>query len=179
LGALQRRVSILSSSFKKNVIAKFDFTLTFFLKIVPFGGFFIKPHKNMSIFKTKSTAHLSLGARGEKAAENYLLKCGYKILAVNFANKTGRRLGEIDIIAKDRKEIVFVEVKTRDAHAGGSQLPEENITASKLYKLNKAASFYILKNKLTKANYRFDAITLLADQENNTATLRHLKNIFI
>ena len=135
---------------------------------------------HINIFKQKSkTDHLSIGARGEKAAENYLKKCGYKILATNFTNKTGRRLGEIDIIAKDGEDIVFVEVKTRDECSGGSRLPEENITASKLYKLNKAASFYISKNNLFEAEYRFDAITLLADTENNTATLRHLKNIFI
>lgn len=133
----------------------------------------------MRLFKPKIDNHLPVGARGEKAAKIYLEKCGYKILATNFTNTTGRRLGEIDIIAKDGEEIVFVEVKTRNEHSGGSRLPEENITASKLYKLNKAASFYISKNRLSEAKYRFDAITLLADIENNTATLRHLKNIFI
>ncbi len=133
----------------------------------------------MELFKSKANDHLSLGARGEKAAENYLKRCGYKIIVTNFANEFGRRLGEIDIIAKDGEEIVFVEVKTRNISSGGSRLPEENITASKLYKLNKAASFFISKNRLFNASYRFDAITLLADPTSNTALLRHLKNIFI
>lgn len=132
----------------------------------------------MTLFK-KSTAHLSLGARGEKAAQNYLKKCGYAIIEINFANKTGRRLGEIDIIARDGEDLVFVEVKTREFKAKSANLPEENITPAKLYKLNKAASFYISSNKLFNITYRFDAITLLADHASNTATLRHLKNIFI
>lgn len=132
------------------------------------------------MFKLNTTKpNLSMGARGEKSAQDYLKKCGYKILETNFCNTLGRRIGEIDIIAKDGDEIVFVEVKTRKISRSGSQLPEENITASKLYKLNKAASFYLSKNKLFNASYRFDAIVLLADPENDTATLRHLKNIFI
>lgn len=127
----------------------------------------------------KSTAHLSIGARGEKSAQEYLKKCGYKILEVNFANASGRRLGEIDIIAQNGDEIVFVEVKTRKKTSPGSGLPEENITTSKLYKLNKVASFYLKQKQLSIFSYRFDAITVIADVENNTATLRHLKNIFI
>jgi putative endonuclease len=133
----------------------------------------------MNFLKKSSSNHLSIGIRGEKAAVAYLKKCNYVILETNFANKSGRRLGEIDIIARDGKELVFVEVKTRDIQSGGSRMPEENINSSKLYKLSKAASFYISKNRLFDMNYRFDAITLLADVKNNTASLRHLKNIFI
>ncbi|KKQ53318.1 MAG: hypothetical protein US70_C0004G0035 [Parcubacteria group bacterium GW2011_GWD2_38_11] len=123
--------------------------------------------------------NLSIGARGEKAAVNYLTKLGYSILETNFCNKTGRRLGEIDIIAKDQDEIVFVEVKTRIESIKGSTLPEENINRAKLYKLNKAAAFYISGRQLFNVSYRFDAITLVADLETNLATIRHLKNIFI
>lgn len=131
----------------------------------------------MDIFKKQQA--LSTGTRGEQAAINYLKKNGYKILASNFFNTSGRRLGEIDIVAKDGEEIVFVEVKTRTAKHKNSPLPEESITPAKLHKLNKAASFYISKNKLFDLPYRFDAITLLADPENEKATLRHIKNIFI
>lgn len=123
--------------------------------------------------------HLSIGARGEKAALNYLKGLKYTILETNFCNKSGRRIGEIDIIAKDGEEIVFIEVKTRNNIANDIILPEENITKSKLYKLNKVASYYISSKKLHKNPYRFDAITILADQTNSTAKLRHLKNIFI
>jgi putative endonuclease len=131
----------------------------------------------MNIFKRQQS--LSLGARGEKAAVAYLKKCGYKILATNFANASGRRLGEIDIVAKDSTGLVFVEIKTRATAGKNSPLPEESINQAKLRKLNKAASFYISKNHLFETKYRFDAITLIADADKNSATLRHLKNIFI
>lgn len=126
--------------------------------------------------KTKS---LSIGLRGEKAAVSYLKSLNYTILETNFCNKAGRRIGEIDIIAKDGEEIVFVEVKTRDNYHKNAGLPEENITHSKLYKLSKIASYYISSKRLFSSPYRFDAISILSDSENNKASLRHLKNIFI
>ena len=131
----------------------------------------------MSIFKRKEA--LSVGARGERAAIAYLKKKGYKVLASNFFNSSGRRLGEIDIIAKDGEEIVFIEVKTRTISDFRKIIPEESITSAKLYKLNKAASFYISKNQLFSAPYRFDAITLVAEPKKSSATLKHIKNIFI
>lgn len=93
------------------------------------------------MFGSKSKNNLSVGQRGEKAAVNYLKRCNYQVIETNFANKTGRRLGEIDIIAMDDGEIVFIEVKTREKNLHMVNLPEENITATKLYKLNKIASF--------------------------------------
>ena len=131
----------------------------------------------MNIFKRKES--LSTGERGEKAALNYLKKQGYKILETNFFNPRGRRLGEIDIIAKDKEEVVFVEIKTRTDSYKNAPAPEESITRKKLHKLNKTASFYITKNRLFDVPYRFDAITLLADTENNCAKLKHLKNVFL
>ena len=131
----------------------------------------------MNIFKRKT--QLSTGARGEKAALNYLKKHGYKILETNFFNPKGRRLGEIDIIAKDKGEIVFIEIKTRTNSYKNAPAPEESITPKKLHKINKIASFYITKNRLFNVPYRFDAITLLADIESNCAKLKHFKNVFL
>lgn len=130
------------------------------------------------LFKNKKI--LALGARGETAAKTYLKKCGYKIIAMNFSNTSGRRLGEIDIIAKDNDEFVFVEVKTRTATSDPlAPLPEESITPAKLYKLNKAASFYLAKKNIQNMPYRFDAITVLADSSNSCAKIKHIKNIFL
>jgi putative endonuclease len=55
----------------------------------------------------------NIGEVGEKAAKKFLKKKGFKIVELNYQNNKGRRLGEIDIIAKKDGEIVFVEVKTR------------------------------------------------------------------
>lgn len=132
------------------------------------------------MFKLNSKiSHLSIGARGEKAAINYLKNLNYTILETNFCNKTGRRIGEVDIIAKEGNEIVFVEVKTRDNAMQNTILPEENITPLKLYKLNKIASYYMSSKKLYSSPYRFDAISITANSHTNTANLRHLKNIFL
>lgn len=119
----------------------------------------------------------SFGRKGEEAAAKYLKQIGYRILEMNFSNPSGRRLGEIDIIAQDKDEIVFVEVKTRQKKST-QILPEENITRFKLYKLNKAAAFYIQKKGLFECSYRFDAISVVADPDSHCAQLRHLKNIF-
>jgi putative endonuclease len=132
----------------------------------------------MRLFSKKRIASNSLGARGEKAAIQYLKNKGYSIITTNYANLSGRRLGEIDIIAKDRDELVFIEVKTRSIIANDNLLPEENINRAKLYKLNKIAQYYLIKNNILNTSYRFDAITLIADTANNSAQLRHLTNIF-
>jgi putative endonuclease len=138
---------------------------------------FLTYYMNIFNFKQKP---FSLGARGEKAAAAYLKKCGYKIVATNFSNTRGRRMGEIDIIARDGKELVFMEIKTRTvSFSKDAPLPEESITPAKLRKINKAASFYIAENHLFDAPYRFDAITLLAGTRGDCKILRHLKNIFI
>jgi len=158
---------------------KSGFTFIFLLKITPVRGFnFIK--QLMNIFNSIKKQDVLLGKRGEKAALDYLKKNGYKILATNFFNPSGRRLGEIDIIARDGDEIVFVEVKTRNQPIFNKvSLPEENINRAKLRKLNKIASFYLTKNALTEFDYRFDAITLMANIQKSQAKLRHLKNIFL
>lgn len=121
----------------------------------------------------------SLGAGGEKIAENFLREKGYRIIARNFKNPYGRRLGEIDIIAEDGKEIVFVEVKTRTITSPSDPLPEENINRDKLHRLQKIANFYIRKNKLWDRLHRFDAISLAFMENAEDPVIRHLKSIFI
>lgn len=121
------------------------------------------------------------GQTGERVAVNFLKERGYEILAVNFKNNSGRRLGEIDIIAREKitDQIVFVEVKTRDFQKYQNTLPEENITYPKLRKLEKIAQFYLRISHLSAADYRFDAISVLLDKESQKAQIRHLKNIYL
>ena len=121
--------------------------------------------------------NISVGNSGEEEAERYLKKKGYKVIGKNFFNTTGRRLGEIDIIALDGKELVFVEVKTRKGLSGDT-LPEESITPSKIYKLNKIAQYYIKKNNLWDCSYRFDAISIWIGDDQRLVKVRHLRSIF-
>ena len=96
----------------------------------------------------------NLGKTGEEIAEIYLIKNGYKILERNFSC----RQGEIDIIARDIKEIVFVEVKTRTNKKYGE--PIDSITYYKKKHLIKWIQFYLYLKKLDNAFIRIDIIEI-------------------
>lgn len=117
-----------------------------------------------------------IGNIGEKVASDYLKKKNYQILDMNFQNDSGLRLGELDIVAmdKNKKELVFVEVKTRDLKKFGETLPEENITYSKIRKLSKIAQYYIHQKKMENMNFRFDAISVWLDEEEKKAKIKHI-----
>ncbi len=121
---------------------------------------------------------LSLGDFGEKEAKKFLKKKGFKILDLNFQNNKGKRVGEIDIIAKKDGEIVFVEVKTRKIGVNDI-LPEENITPNKLRKLLRIAQIYLKEKKLAEKPYHFDAVSVLMSAEEKVVEIRHIENIFI
>jgi len=121
----------------------------------------------------------SIGKQGEKIAANYLKNKGYQILELNYSNQIGRRLGEIDIIAKDKDTLIFVEVKTRNWKNYSQTLPEENITPSKIRKLLRIANQFLYKNKLLEKPYRFDAISVWLDQEGKKAKIKHLESIYL
>ena len=122
------------------------------------------PKISMLINILRRKESLSLGARGEEAAKNYLKKLGYKIVALNFSNKSGRRLGEIDIIARDKNELVFVEVKTKKSEDFG--LPEEELTFNKKKKLIKMAEIYLSHYRPQEENWRIDLIGIDIDPLN-------------
>jgi putative endonuclease len=94
------------------------------------------------------------GKEGERAAVEYLSSSGMKILDRNFVCP----LGEIDLVAKDGKTIVFVEVRARQAD--GLCSPEESITAHKRRRLTRAALWYLKQRGLLNANARFDVIAV-------------------
>ena len=79
-----------------------------------------------------------LGRFGEAAAAEYLRKKGYAILGMNYRT----RLGEIDLIAGDRRFVVFVEVKLR--RSGDFARPREFVTASKQRRILAAAAEWLL-----------------------------------
>ncbi|PIP26969.1 MAG: YraN family protein [Candidatus Moranbacteria bacterium CG23_combo_of_CG06-09_8_20_14_all_39_10] len=123
----------------------------------------------------------STGQTGEQVAANFLKNKGYEILDMNFENDSGRRLGEIDIVARDKQqdEIVFVEVKTREYNRYKDTLPEENINYQKLRKLAKIATVFLRERKMEDCDYRFDAISVWLDYTTRMAKIKHLPNIFL
>lgn len=113
----------------------------------------------------------TLGAVGEKSAADFLLKNNYKIIEKNYKAK----FGEIDIIAKDKEYIVFVEVKTRNNVKYGR--PCESVTKRKQNVIGKVASLYLAIKKLQNQNCRFDIIEVLVD-ENNKMNITHIIDAF-
>lgn len=123
----------------------------------------------------------SIGKTGEAVAANYLKDNGYRILEMNYQNASGRRLGEIDIIAEDEqeKELVFVEVKTRAYQKYKDTLPEENITYPKLRKFARIANAYLYQKHWQDRDYRFDAVSVWLDWDSRQAKVKHLRNIYL
>lgn len=107
------------------------------------------------------------GDCGEDLACRYLEKNGYEILE---RNKHYSRFCEIDIIAKHKNTIVFVEVKTRKTNAYGS--PMEAITRTKYENIRKGVQYYISENKVK--DYRIDVVGITLKPE---LKIEHLKNI--
>lgn len=109
-----------------------------------------------------------VGRNGECIAEKYLIKNGYKIIEKNFRCKQG----EIDIIAKDKNEIVFIEVKTRTNKKYGN--PIDAVTYIKRKHLLKSIEYYIYLKKLENSFIRIDIIEIYKKQ--NKFYIKHTKN---
>ena len=118
-----------------------------------------------------SKAGITLGALGEDLAVRYLKKHGFKVLARNYRQKTG----EIDIIGRDGKWLVFIEVKTRKSLRFGK--PYEAVTHKKQAQINRVALEYITRNTFHDQPMRFDVISIIL-QDGRNADIEHLKNCF-
>ncbi len=108
------------------------------------------------------------GNAGEKAAEAFLKKSGYRILSRNFTTD----IGEIDLIVTDDRYLIFVEVKSRTDDNFG--LPSEAVDLRKQRKIAMVASQYIKKNMLFGAPSRFDVVEVRLD----SGEINHIKDCF-
>jgi putative endonuclease len=131
----------------------------------------------MNLFKRRQL--LSTGKKGEHIALAFLRKTGHAIKERNYRNPFGRQLGEIDIIAWKENQYIFVEVKASLNYSRGSLMPEDRIVAEKLRKMDKIANYYIKTNNLWEESYRFDAISVIIDNQTRTSSIRHFKNIYL
>ena len=109
------------------------------------------------------------GKKGEIIVCNFLKKKKFKILQMNYKNK----VGEIDIVAKQKNYIVFVEVKARMSRAFGD--PAEAVDFRKQDKIRKVASLYLMEHNLIESNVRFDVVTILGDEN---PEINHIINAF-
>jgi len=96
-----------------------------------------------------------LGKKGEELALRFLKKRGYRIIEKNYVCK----MGEIDIIAKEKDTLVFVEVKTRTSTIFGP--PQLAVNPTKQMQLSKVALSYLKAKQLEDIKARFDVVAIL------------------
>lgn len=111
-----------------------------------------------------------IGKQGEQAAADFLIQNGYTLLETNYRTRTA----EVDIIAKDKDCICFVEVKTRTSLKKG--LPRESVHLAKQKKLISGASFYLKENLLFNHRVRFDVVEIFFSDQKIEVSL--IKNAF-
>jgi putative endonuclease len=115
----------------------------------------------------------NLGRRGEKLAMQFLKKLGYGIVTTNY-RCTG---GELDLIALDGDELVFVEVKTRRSEEAADV--EEAVNPVKQRRMAFAAKHYLAcKPAAQDRPCRFDILGIVCEDDRNT-TVRHLPDAFV
>jgi len=115
------------------------------------------------------TKNRETGQKGELLAQEYLKKQGYEIIETN---KRFSRACEIDIIAKHKDTLVFVEVKTRSSDFCGS--PMEAITKTKYENIKTGLYSYLQETKIKYKNFRIDAISVVLKPQ---VKINHLKNL--
>ncbi|MDP4006969.1 MAG: YraN family protein [bacterium] len=114
--------------------------------------------------------HNLLGEKGEEAARVYLKRNGYKIIEQNRRTKRG----EVDIIARYKEWLVFVEVRAKSGQELGT--PEETIDWRKKRKLERNAQAYVFYTKY-KGLFRIDAVCVVFDELGGVSRLTHYENI--
>jgi len=117
--------------------------------------------------KAKTTGQLA-----ENLAQQYLKDKGLHILETNY--RTPR--GEIDIIATNGCELLFVEVRSKTGVGFGS--PEESITRAKKTRLVAAAEYYRQSKQFPEVDYRIDVIAILLDASLNPVSIDHIPYAF-
>jgi len=111
-----------------------------------------------------------LGDRGENMAAKHLRNLGFKIIIRNFRCE----VGEIDIVARDGKTLVFVEVKTR---AYDDPAPEDQVNAGKQHQLARVAKSYLARYGLPQPPARFDVVAIVWP-EGGSPQIRHTPHAF-
>ncbi len=110
-----------------------------------------------------------IGKIGEELTCKYLEQKGYSIIKRNFYCKQG----EIDIIAKENNEIIFIEVKTRTNAKFGN--PADAVNFLKQKHIYNTAKYFLYKTNIENMSIRFDVIEVLI--RNDNVRFHHIKQI--
>ncbi|MDP3986196.1 MAG: YraN family protein [Candidatus Veblenbacteria bacterium] len=115
-------------------------------------------------------ARQKTGGLGEAAARSYLEERGYVVLAQNWH---AGRWGEIDIVAQEGNELIFVEVKTR--RGAGFGYPEEAVNRAKQAKLRGAAQAYLTAHPHLPQQPRFDVVAIVLSERGEVEDIKHFR----
>ncbi len=110
------------------------------------------------------------GILGEKLAKDFLKKRGYRICQTNYRCPEG----EIDIIAKHRDSLVFIEVRTKKSLEFGS--PEESITSTKMERLKATAYRYQQTHSNLPLLWRIDVVAIELNQKGELSRIELIEN---
>ena len=116
-------------------------------------------------------ARNALGKYGEDLAARRLTEAGMTVIGRNW--RSGRT-GEIDIVARDGRTIVFCEVKTR---AEDNPTPEEQVNGHKQHQITKAAKYYLGRYGITQPPARFDVVAVVWPDDREPQ-IRHTPHAF-
>lgn len=111
-----------------------------------------------------------LGRYGEDRAASYLQERGYEIIDRNWRSQ----VGEIDLVAKEKDRLVFIEVKTRSGSGFGH--PFESITSNKVARMRRLASDWCVAKQVSGVKVRLDAMAVLVT--GGRVHIEHLKEVF-
>ena len=112
------------------------------------------------------------GIKGEEEAARFLTRSGYAIVDRNVRT----RAGEIDLVAKEGKTLVFVEVKTRRDLEGDP--PQAGVHTRKQNRLAKLAHVYLKLKRIRQTPCRFDVVAVIINDEGGVKAIRHIPNAF-
>ena len=115
-----------------------------------------------------ATHRIRLGKWGEGVAARFLQEKGYVLVATNYRC----RWGEVDIVAQEGEELVFVEVRTRRGVEFGT--PEESVTVAKARKLVATAQEFLQEHGQNHASWRIDLIAIRSDGDRQVRNIAHL-----
>lgn len=107
---------------------------------------------------------------GEELAERYLKRQGYAIVERNYRCP----LGEIDLIALDKRAVVFVEVKTRAVDTSGA--PLESVDGAKQRRLKRVALHYLNRHHLHDRDVQFDVVGI--SLRSHPPAVHHVRHAF-
>ena len=110
--------------------------------------------RSLSALLGRVRASATAGSAGEEIACRHLERSGFVVLARNYRCRSG----EVDIVARDGAETVFVEVKERHGASHGEGL--EAVTFGKRRRIVRAARLYAASHGLSESPIRFDVVSI-------------------